>query len=243
MFRIVLCATAAFAACGQTTFEVASIRPNVSGDIHNMTGGTSIQRNEDGVKLEVRNTSLLLCLRRAYDVTAYQVSGPDWLSSARFDISATSPVAATTDEVRTMWQALLVDRFKIELHRETRVLPVYALVVAKSGPKMQPVDAEGQSGTWEGKGRLTAKKASMPKFAEVLSRRMDRPVLDETGLTDTYDFVLDLIRDDDHSASGVNFGGAIFTALQDQLGLKLEAKKAPVEILVIDHAEKLPTEN
>jgi uncharacterized protein (TIGR03435 family) len=243
MSRILPWAAMVVTAFGQTTFEVASIRPNVSGDIHNMTGGTSIQRNDDGVKLEVRNTSLSLCLQRAYDVKAYQVSGPDWMSSARFDINARSPAPASTDEVRRMWQALLVDRFKIKLHRETRELPVYALVVAKNGPKMQPVDAEGQSGTWEGKGRLTAKKESMPKFAEVLSRRMDRPVLDETGLQDAYDFVLDLIRDDDRLASGVNFGGAIFTALQEQLGLKLEAKKAPVEILVIDHVEKLPTEN
>jgi uncharacterized protein (TIGR03435 family) len=243
MSRIVLWAAVAGAAFGQTTFEVASIRPNVSGDIHNMTGGASIQRNNDGVKLEVRNTSLLLCLQRAYDMKAYQISGPDWMSSARFDINARSPAPATTDAVLTMWQALLVDRFKIKLHRETRALPMYALVVAKNGPKMQPVDAEGQSGTWEGKGRLTAKKESMPKFAEVLSRRMDRPVLDETGLQGAYDFVLDLIRDDDHSGSGINFGGTIFTVLPDQLGLKLEAKKAPVEILVIDHVEKLPTEN
>jgi uncharacterized protein (TIGR03435 family) len=234
---------AAAAAFGQPAFEVASIRPNISGDGHNVTGGTNIARNEDGVKLEVRNTSLLTCLQRAYGVKAYQISGPDWLDSARFDIAARSSMPVSKDQVLIMWQALLEDRFQLKLHRETVVRPVYALVVAKNGPKIHPAEVEGTSGTWEGKAQLTAKKESMAHFAEVLSRRMDRAVIDETGLAGVFDFVLDLLRDDSHATPEPNFGGAIFTALQDQLGLRLEAKKQPIEILVIDHIEKLPTGN
>jgi uncharacterized protein (TIGR03435 family) len=243
MIRLVPAFVWVWAVFGQTAFEVASIRPNVGGDDRSVFSRTSLSRSPEGVKLEVRNASLKLCLQRAFDVRAHQISGPDWLSTTRFDIAARAPVAVTMEEARIMWQALLEDRFKLKLHRETRVLPVYTLVVGKNGPKIRAAEGEGQSGTWEGKGQLTAKKESMARFADALSRRMDRPVVDETGLSGAYDFVLDLLRDESHGDPGPNYDGAIFTALQDQLGLKLEAKKQPVEILVIDHAEKLPTEN
>ena len=224
-------------------FEVASVKPNPTRDGHS---STNISMDKDAAKLTLEHSSLFRCIQAAYGVKEYQIEGPDWLKSEEYDIVGTVSSRIPREEIWPMLQTLLAERFKLTLHRETRMLPVYDLVVGKSGAKIQPVDPEGSSGTWQGADTLTAKKEPMDHFAGVLSRIVDRPVLDKTGLAGAYDFTLQYSRDDVqstyHSDHAVD-APSIFTALQEKLGLKLEGRKGPVEILVIDHVEKVPAEN
>jgi uncharacterized protein (TIGR03435 family) len=150
-----------------------------------------------------------------------------------------------------MLQKLLADRFKLTLHRTTKEFPVYELVTAKNGPKLKEVEAGG-SNTNSGRGHMTATRISMQRLSEFLSRQVDRPVLDMTGLKGVFDLTLDWTPDESLSAKKPGEGEvaidapkspSLLTALQEQLGLKLQARRAPIEILVVDHAEKVPTEN
>ena len=231
-------------AASKAAFEVASVKPNKSGDRHS---DTNISHDEDAMKLTLRNVSLLRAIQSAYQVKAYQIEGPDWLKSENYDIIANMPSRVPTAELWPALQGLLAERFKLATHRERRVMPIYEMVVGKNGVKVQPVDPNGSSGTWESAGQLTAKKETMEHFASVLSRIVDRPVIDKTGLDAAYDFVLEFNREGmqtmQHDSSNASSDASIFTALQEKLGLKLEAKKGPVEMLVIDHVEKVPTEN
>ncbi len=232
-------------------FEVATIKPNRSPDPNNDKGYWRAVKGDE-VKITMRNGNLLAFIEEAYGVKPYQITGPDWLKSERFDIVAIAS-HVRKDQLRPMLQALLKDRFKLEVHRESKVLPVYALIQGKSGAKIQAVKPDGESGIWDGTGKLTAKKVTMGHFAETLSSQMDRPVVDTTGMEGVFDFTLEYTKQDvqpKFNADGVGTtapdlgaGPSIFSALQDQLGLKLESRKAPVEMLVIDHAEKEPTEN
>jgi uncharacterized protein (TIGR03435 family) len=135
---------------------------------------------------------------------------------------------------------LLEDRFKLAVHRETRQLPVFVMTVAKSGSKLRAADPNGEGflGRRGVRGPLTGRKASMPGLAATLSLVMGRKVLDRTGLTGLYDFTLEYAPDNAVDSELPS----LVTALQEQLGLKLESSKGPVEVLVIDHAEK-PTED
>ena len=233
-------------------FEIATVKPNRSTDPNNDKGYWRAVKGDE-VKITMRNGNLLTFIEEAYGLKEYQIKGPEWLKSERFDIVATAS-HVTRSQLALMLQTLLKERFKLEVHRESRVLPVYALVQGKNGAKIQPVKAEGDAGVWNGIGKLTAKKLSMPNFAESLSGQMDRPVVDMTGLEGVFDFTLEYTNqniqplpggDGDGGAVAPDFGSgpSIFTALQEQLGLKLESRKAPVQILVVDHAEKVPTEN
>jgi uncharacterized protein (TIGR03435 family) len=230
------------AACfGQPAkFEVASIRPNQSGDRHS---NFSEMDGNDGSKLTAQNVSLMNLIQRACGVKEYQIAGPEWLKGAKFDITAAMPANTPRNHVNPALRELLLDRFKLAFHRETKELPIYALVRTKGDPKLQPpADPDGQSGTWQGAGQLTGKHESMEHFAEVLSRVVDRPVIDMTGLSGAYDFKLDYAPDGSPAASD-SANASLFTALQEQLGLKLESRKGPVEMLVIDRVEKVPTAN
>jgi uncharacterized protein (TIGR03435 family) len=140
-----------------------------------------------------------------------------------------------------MLQALLASRFKLALHRENREMPVYALVVAKNGPKLQHANDQGDFDTRVSDGSFIFQNVSMPGFAEKLSdlRTIDRPVVDHTGISGLFDITLKSAA----KAMLETDGPSIFTLVQEQLGLKLEPIKAPIEILIVDRAEKVPTEN
>jgi uncharacterized protein (TIGR03435 family) len=282
-----------FVASGQTKpeppespfeFEVASIRPVAQTTPSMLNVGLHI----DGAQVRCTYLSLKDYLAMAYRMKNYQISGPDWMASDRFDINAKLPDGATRQEVPDMLKTLLDTRFRITLHRETKPLAVYALTVAKGGMKVSPV-VEGESdaepdpsgidvkvtGSREGvslnlgKGssfgfgnnQLRAKRITMTGLADMLARFMDRPVLDMTDLKGSYDFTLDIAPEDYRTMmirSAITAGvqlppealrllenasdTSLYAALQS-VGLKLEPRKAPVEVLVIDHAEKLPTEN
>ena len=233
-------------AAAPLAFEVASVKPNKSGE----RGSSTHYR--DG-EIVLRNVSLKQFIELVYEVKDYSLSGPDWLGSERFDIAAKFAPGTPREQVLRMAQALLAERFKLAVHRESKVLLAYALVAAKNGPKLREVEAGG-SDTSTGRGQFTGRKVSMPQFADWLSRMMDRPVVDKTEIKGVFDIKLEWTPEESQPLglgetgerrppTDSPSGPSIFTALQEQLGLKLQGQKLPVEILVVDHAEKVPTEN
>jgi len=298
---------AAGAALGQTpapapAFEVASVKPAAPLDGSRiLSGQMHVGMKIDAARVDIGSMSLADLIRVAYRVKPYQVSGPDWMASERFDVLAKLPEGGSREQVPEMLQALLAERFKLAAHRESKEHAVYALVVGKNGPKLNESapDAEaptttddanpqvrisgrgentqvsisgGQIGTAHmsvgpnGTMHLEAPKMNMAAFADTLSRFFDRPVVDLTELKGTYQVALDLSMEDLRTAArtmgymapglGGGRGGAgppadaasdpgglsIFAAVQ-QLGLKLEPRKVPLDLVVIDHLEKAPTEN
>lgn len=217
-------------------FEVASIKPNTSG-----SGRSSTHTNDSTVIMQ--NVSLKQIIETAFGVKDYSFTGPGWLDTAKFDISAKLPSGADPHEIREMTQALLAERFKLAVHRESKVLPAYGLVVAKGGPKLKEVEAGKGSSMNTDNNHLTASHTNMERLADFLARRMDRPVVDETGLKGAYDFELEWAAEEKEAKSDEKSPPTLFTALQEQLGLRLQAKKMPLETLVVDHVERLPTEN
>lgn len=238
MMAIVLTAAA------PPAFEVASIRPADPGE----AGPGDIPRNMDSSPghFIMRNVPLRFCLEWAYDLKDYEVSGPDWIKAEnRYDIVANAAGPASDNEMRLMLQTLLTERFQMKLHRETRNLDIYALLPGKGAQKVKEATADEETSLGPGpNGAAKFTKQPISRLTFLLTRRMDRPAIDMTGLKGLYDFTLDL--------SGLGFNGnppedtsapSIFTTVQENLGLRLEAQKAPIEILVIDHAEKVPTAN
>ena len=207
--------------------------------------------SKGGERFTMTNLPLGALILVAYDITVRQLSGPGEFLSQRYDISArTEHPVEMADRLR-MLQALLADRFSLTVRRERKVVPVYALAVGKHGPKLRESEpTEGavnnlhipsRVGGAEVRGGYVFRNESMDDFAWALSRMAgigDRVVVDGTGLNGTYDF--ELMFDRDGAAAREN--PSIFTALEEQLGLKLESKKAPVEFLVVDHLER-PSEN
>jgi uncharacterized protein (TIGR03435 family) len=246
MQKMMLLLIGALAAGAQTpAFEVASIKPNRSGE------GVSSIRGSTG-RIVMENVPLRKVMLWAFgipDDREYALVGPDWLSTERFDIQATFPADTSPEQARLMTQKLLAERFQLILHRESRERPIYALVVGKNGPKIRAVE-DGQALTSSGPGRFEAIKTTMPKFADMLARFTGQTVVDATGLKGVFDFTLEWSPDDtrrmpppDDSVNAGSSGPSVFSALQEQLGLKLEGRKGPVEILMVDHIEKAPTAN
>jgi uncharacterized protein (TIGR03435 family) len=325
LFRTSFVVLAGAVLFGQTidkslTFEVASIKPaamptpNGRGMMY-MRPPSGGPGSKDPGRINYPFITLKSLIMNAYDVKDYQVSGPPYLDSERFEVTAKMPPDTTQEQFRVMLQNLLAERFKLTVHKDTKELPMYSLVVAKGGPKLTesaeappvkegedpgalppppplgqikmgpdgfpilpaPLLGGGRGGMFfmgmPGKMRLSAQKQTMKDLADNLSSRLARPVADETGLTRKYDFALTF------STEGLNMpmmpgppppppgggGGAvavtggeggrgpgqteaeappdIFRAIQSQLGLKLDAKKGPVTMIVVDHVEKAPTEN
>lgn len=238
-------------------FEVASIKPSGPDD-----GRTLVQVLPSG-GLRTSGATVKFLVSLAYDITSYNISGgPSWIGSDRFTLLAKADRSSSADDpnydprqitqrqydsmreqMRPKLQTLLADRFRLKLHRETREEPVYSLVVGKNGAKLEPSkDFHGLGG---GKGQFKANGASMEMLAGALAGQLGRPVIDRTGLTGAFDFKLEWTPDvtqADTPPPVDSSGPSLFTALQEQLGLKLESTKAPAEVIVIDHVER-PSEN
>jgi uncharacterized protein (TIGR03435 family) len=241
------------AAATAPEFEVASVRPNVIG----LSGGELAPKE----KVTVGSTTMILtnvrlsrCITEAWGIADYQFSAPAWTGSERFDIVAKTAAPATEAEMRAMLQLLLTERFHLKLHRARKDLPVYALLPAKNGPKaIRESKVPGTPGFGIGDGAFHFHNVSMRDFSDELSHppfNVDRPVQDRTGLSGNYDFNLkiatgsnEMKRSVESMQSGADDAPSVFTLLQEQLGLKLEARKAPVEVLVIDSADRIPAEN
>ena len=222
------------------TLEVASIKP--SKDDNYSSGGIKTGNG----RIEARGVTLKRCIIGAYGVGLHQIVGPDWLDSDHFDISAKAEQPTNSDDqLMLMLQALLADRFKLAFHRETKTMAAYVLEVAKNGPKLEKAAGGEASTNTNGSHSvisIDARNEDVNQFARVLARRMDLPVVNQTGVAGLYNFKLHWTPD---SALGDSNSESlsIFTAIQEQLGLRLHAAKAPVEVLVIDHVERIPTEN
>jgi len=223
-------------------FDVASVRPNLTGVNRSSISGS----DGSGGRITLENVSLKECIFFAFDIPwgrDYELSGPGWLDEEKFDIAATFPPATSRDRIHEMMRTLLADRFRLKTRYENRRLEAYVLVLGKRGPKLQPGSTTDGGFFW-GEGQLTARAISMSGLADRLSGpvfKLGRPVVDMTGIKGDYDFVLKWSPDD--ASAGASSSGSIFTALQEQLGLKLETRKISARIVVIEHMEKVPSAN
>jgi uncharacterized protein (TIGR03435 family) len=239
----------AFAAVGQDRarpeFEVASVKPvdlSKLGDAISMNLGT-VRREE----VTFGNATLNDCIRFAYNMASdAQIAGPDWIKAKQFlyDVVAKGTPGASREQLQAMMQTLLAERFKLVTHGEQKEMSYFALVPAKNGPKIRQVSAvpDGFRGTNYG-GRIN-NILQMPGLAYLLSRfETERPIIDRTGLSGMYEVRLEWTPSRQAQNADAAPGPSLFTAVTEQLGLKLEARKGPVEILVVDRAEKVPAEN
>jgi uncharacterized protein (TIGR03435 family) len=247
-------------------FDVVSIKPATSGDTR------VTNRVQPGGRYTATNITLRQLIRDAYRVQEFQiVGGPGWMNLDRFDIVAKAEGNPSVGLMARMRQTLLTDRFKVVTHTETREMPVYALIVkqtGKLGPKLRPSSERcgdpskpasqlqpGQvpCGISGGAGRLSTRGTPMTEFAHFLSFSTDRAVLDRTGLTGPFALELEWTPDPLQAApltgadgragaSDLDARPSLFTAVQEQLGLKLESTRGPVDVIVIEHAERPTTD-
>jgi uncharacterized protein (TIGR03435 family) len=223
-------------------FDAATVKMGgpVVGDLIYINTGKIL----NGV-VTLANATLSDCLKFAYSLTTdQQLAGPDWINQkmVRFEVTGKASPETPPDQLMRMLQALLKERFQIAMHTEQREMQHYELVIGKNGPKLKestvgPAEASGAA-RLDG---IKSNRMTLNKLAALLSRMTRMPVLDKTGLTGFYQF--DLKYADERQPVENQVGPSVFTAVQEQLGLKLESKKSPVEVLVIDHAEKVPLEN
>jgi uncharacterized protein (TIGR03435 family) len=253
---------AGWAAAGQglapPSFEVASVKAAAPC----CAPGQWRESKAGDDRIDFRYVNLKYCIAFAYGVKEFQISGPPWMGEARFDIVAKAVAGTKHDQLPKLLQALLAERFRMQVHREPKEFSVVVLSVGKGGPKLQesPVDpnapagaAIGLSMNANGIGRMEVKRGTMTSLANSLVRVLGRPVVDKTELTGRYDFELEYSREDAGGmavqAAGApqvqpasEFGVSVFAAIQ-KLGLKLDVQKLTLETIVVDQAEKVPTEN
>jgi uncharacterized protein (TIGR03435 family) len=253
-----LCLFARAAGAQSPAFEVASVKPNKSGEVR------ALMYPQPGGRFTASNVTLRALIIGAYQLQGSQLSGgPDWLDSDRFDIAAKADGDPSPAQFFAMLQTLLADRFKLTLHHEARIMPVYALLLARSdgrhGPRLQPSDAKCGTaasnyfpvvpdpsapppcGDFRMSPRsLVARGMRMPRLATLLAPPVGRIVVDATALNEAFDIELDWTPDQVQESDNrqANDAPSLFTALQEQLGLKLESTRGPVDVLVVDHAER-----
>jgi len=281
---IVLCLITAAVAFGQARkeFEVASIKPTAEDPVLQATAGLTI----NGSQVRIQSVPLKDYIGMAYEMRLNQIIGPDWLGTQRFDIAGKIPDGGKEDDVTEMLQSLLADRFQLKTHREMKEFPVYVLEITKAGFKAAQTLTEEETknvrisnikagGNAEGamidfgngsmlilgQTTLESKKMPMGIFADMLSRFLDRPVVDKTDLKASYDMTLSLTPEDRLTMlirSAVSAGivlppqalRLLDTASHDSLnssmgkyGLTLRSSREQLEVLVVDSMQKTPTEN
>ena len=226
-------------------FEAASLKRNDSGsgDVgsHNTTGQVTLD-----------NMPLDRLLAQAYGLTPPQIVGPSWIPEAHFDIAAKYPPNTTSADRTAMLRTLLEDRFKLTVHRETRELSGFALVVAKGGFKLKPSDSPDHTSD-HGGGRvqtLSTKKTSMEFLSGLLTRYTGQAVVDKTNIEGVYDFDLRWTSEDQSAADPARARDmaadripTLSDALQEVLGLRLQPQKVAAQVVVVDHIERVPVEN
>ncbi len=242
-------------------FEAATVKiADPQGD--NVRGGFQLEQG----RLRVGYVSLRDLMSRAYRVKLAQISGPAWIDTERYDVQGKLPEATPPEQVAPMLRTLIEERFQLKTHRETKEMPVYELVQGKGGPKLDkaaeptaPARLTMEFNNNLGHANITS--ATLGNFADMLGRWTDRPVLDKTGLTDKFDISLELsaeelsrsrtsnvvvVRGPGGGTPGAapegNPGGSLITSVQ-KLGLKMEAKRVPMDLIVVDKAEKVPLDN
>ena len=228
---------------GLPTFDVAAVK--LGSHPHTPEGYSWSDVKVQGPgRFRAVNANLHELVQWAYNIKDYQIDEPDWLksNSITFDIEATAPTAASVQQVRLMLQRLLAERFEMVIHHETKTMPVYVLTVNQGRPKLKSstqdtptgIESRGSSSTV----RMSSTGTTMARLASALSGSLDRPVLDHTELTGIFAIQLEYAR----LGSSDSDAHSIFAALQD-LGLKLEATRAPFEMIKVEHANPKPTTN
>jgi uncharacterized protein (TIGR03435 family) len=229
------------------SFEVASIKPSEPGG-----RGGGIRAMPGGQTYVAQNVPLRLIIMLMYKITDSQiVGGPAWMDKDLYDIEAKAPKPSSLDQLHEMFQNLLADRFKLQFHRATKEIHAYVMTVDKSGSKLkenlsaEPFDFPIKPG---GPGKIVATHVDMRYFCWWIAQRFNTPVVDQTGLKGFYDFTFDWMPDlpppppPDAAPERIRIQppdpGSMFSALREQLGLKVESRKAPVEVFVIDHVER-----
>jgi uncharacterized protein (TIGR03435 family) len=225
-------------------FEVATIKPSKEDP-----EGRGFSFSIKGSRVTTTNTTVKELITFAYRLNQKQiVDGPDWLGTDRFDVDGVPDVAGRPNDkqFRMLFQALLAERFKLVFHPGKKELSVYTLRLGNNGAKLaktvhlpdDPVDF-----SFQGLGQLTVGNSTMRDFCDGMQAGVtDRPVVDQTGLTERYDFFLNWTLDDLRATNDTNALPGLFTAIQEQLGLKLQPAKALADVVVLDHVEK-PEEN
>jgi uncharacterized protein (TIGR03435 family) len=216
-------------------FEVASIRLSTSDP-------SSSGSKTDKGRMSLRNVTLKRCMRSAYGLPEVQIFGvPKGLEDTRFDIDAKAAGPAGDAELSLMLRALLADRFRLVVHRETRPLSGFVLTVAKGGIKAKRSAPDSESRGSSGRARIECQACTMAQLTIKLSESLKLPVSNATDTEGQFDFVLEWTPDEAQGSGSLD-KPSLFTVLQEQLGLRLESRKVPAEVLVIDRAE-LPSEN
>jgi uncharacterized protein (TIGR03435 family) len=261
-----LCSLLVFGAMAQQppqkpAFEVATVK------LIDPNDAIFVTMSADPSMVRYGNVTLRDAIRGAYKVNDFQIAGPDWMSSVRFQVDAKLPAGAATDQIPEMFQALLEERFKLTWRREPKEMQVYALLVGKDGPKLKPAQMvpPGQSmamGT-DGKPRagvvfggslpqmtITAPHASLLTLVGVVSRFTSRPVIDATGIDGDYDFSITFAAETDAGVPGGFQGNPALSEPAPSLaeavkkyGLRIEPRKETVDMFMITHVERKPTEN
>ena len=234
-------------------FDVAMIKPSAPA-----VQGGAIRPMPSGQGYMATGIPLKLMIRLMYTITDSQVAGgPDWINTDRWDVQAKADGSYNLDQLHQMYQTLMADRFQLKFHREMRELPAYELVLDKPGDKGSKMTVNETENHFDipiqpaARFKAQGTRVPMSYLAWWLSQQLNRPVIDKTGLDRFYDFTLEWAPDP--QPDGVRPPGAdapvpapdgptIFTALREQLGLKLESRRGLVEVLVIDHAAR-PSEN
>lgn len=222
-------------------FDVVSIRPS-------NPAASRMRIHPDAETLIMDGISLKRMLQVGYGVSDFQIAGPEWMNTVRYDVVAKMDAGPGRAEglngdrerelLRTRLQSLLRKRFQLEVHKELKEMPVYALEVGRGGAKLQA--AEGVMNSSQGPGEIRSSSAPVSQLATMLSQTLGRAVLDKTGLVGNYRFELNWTPEDARESDAVLPG--LFTAIQEQLGLKLQPAKGMVPVIVVDRVEK-PSEN
>lgn len=249
MMRIALfLLTAAGAALCQPAaslkFDVAAIKLSAPGRFGgNPMLGDNIHFTPDS--LTMRRVTLKDCVAWAYHVFSYQVSGPNGIEGDHFDIAAKSAGPASEQDLRAMLQSLLADRFQLELHRQVKEVQAFVLTVGKNGPKFHESKTQGDADIEPDQKTMSVQVHRVPisQLIDPLAHIFQMPVVDRTGLKGRYDVEISVAKYIPQAGDRPDPLSIIQTALEEELGLKLEAKKMPVDFLIVDHAAKTPTEN
>jgi uncharacterized protein (TIGR03435 family) len=253
MNRIAVAFLAVMSVASAQKFEVASLKASAPGG-----RGGGIRPAPGGERYVATNAPLRLMIMVAYRLKTEQITGgPAWMDTDTYDMNAKAERPSSVEDLHVMLQNLLAERFQLKFHRDTKEMPVYALSVDKGGHKLKPHEAQSAGDPWIDTAidqavhlKLTATSVPLDYFAWRLGMLVDRPVIDATKLKGGYDFTLAYTRELHGIREGALINGVpidtsgpnLFGALREQLGLKLEPQKGPVDVLVIDRAEK-PVEN
>jgi bla regulator protein BlaR1 len=228
-------------------FEVASVKPGMFAKVGGEGSRREIVEHAPGT-LTMRNVSLASAVQWAYDLKEYQVLGPEWRFSERYDILAKATSPASVADMKGLLQKLLAERFQLTSHREKRQMSVYALTVGKNAPRLQESRGAADAGIRIEEGSFVFEHTSMPDLSDHLSalRALEgRPVLDKTGIVGTFDFRLKFGDNTTEMRRAMveGDGSSVFTVLPEQTGLRLESRKGSIEVFIIDLADKFPSAN